>query len=151
MKRIIVSLVFAFVLIMGCCGPMPGPEPGPEEEEVELSIFCADFDIITPSYEFYKSMNDIPSFTCDITNDGSNTETVLVTSELVGYSPVFEQTLVLSAGATKTVAIHYSFNDAFYGLQEATSGLLKTKFTVQIDSDFVVWSHSQIYDIYSTI
>lgn len=129
-RHIIFSLPLAVLLfVSGCCGPF-GPGPNPDEGEVDLNIACDAFDIISPSYEFYKSMNDIPSFSCEIRNDGSEKVTVLVNSEVVGYSGEFEQTIMLSPGATKTVDVHYSFGEKFYDLNDATSAMLKTRFTV---------------------
>ncbi|MBN2121581.1 hypothetical protein JW721_00780 [Candidatus Micrarchaeota archaeon] len=123
-RHYVFALVLGIFLLAGCCGPIG---PG----EVKLTVSCDDFDIISPSYEFYKSMNDVPSFSCSVRNDGSGSVTVLVTSEVSGHttSP-FEQTLVLSPGSTKTVDIHYSFADSFYDLNDATSALMKTKFIV---------------------
>ncbi len=151
MNRIFILVVFGFVLLAGCCGPIDdggGKIAGDTGPDIKAS--CEKFDIITPSYEFYKSMNDIPSFSCDVTNEGSETVTVLVSSELEGYSNEFEQTLVLSPGATKTVGIHFSHKEDFYEIQEAKSATLKTRFsvggeTLRVDTENVQVEKSTVF------
>jgi hypothetical protein len=144
-RQFVFALVLGLLLLGGCCGPI-----GPGENEVKLHVECDEFEIVSPSYEFYKSMNDLPSFSCDVRNDGMESVTVLVSSQITGYSSEFEQTLVLASGATKTVNIQYSFEDEFYDLNDATSALLKTSFevggeVVRSDSENVQIEKSSVF------
>ena len=99
MNKAFVLVVFGIILLAGCCGPIDdggGGTAGDSGPNIQVS--CEKFDIITPSYEFYKSMNDVPSFSCDVTNEGSETVTVLAESQVEGYSNQFGRTLVLFSG-----------------------------------------------------
>ncbi len=113
-------------------------------------VVCEDFSIMNPPYEFYKSMNDMPSFVCNVTNNGEQSGNVFLSAQVEGYSGVFEKIVSVGAGKTEPVGITLSFTDDFYDLPEAKSALLKIKGTyadkvIYVDSRSIQVEKSSIF------
>ncbi len=148
-------IILVFILFAGCCGAAGPGEGGKSGGALstgtpEIEISCEKFDIVSPSYEYYKTSNDIPAFSCQVTNEGAETVTVLLSSEIEGHSNKFEQTVVIPPGTTKTVGIHFSYNMPFYDLSSATSATLKTRIsvggeTIRVDTENVQIEKSSVF------
>lgn len=113
-------------------------------------VECEDFNVISPAYEFYKSINQLPSFACSVTNIGKQQGSIQITSEVEGYSNEFEKSVSLRPGESKDVGINLVYDDEFYDLPDARSAILKTKmvsgaYTLYSDSKSVQIEKSSVF------
>ena len=114
------------------------------KQSCAYTVSCDSFNIVSPSYEFHKSMNDMPSFNCEIRNNGRQRGTVEITAQLEGYSNEFEKTVNIPPGDIETVDIYLAYEDEFYDSLDAKSAMLKVKVT---SSGQTVYSDSKTVQI----
>jgi hypothetical protein len=120
------------------------------KQECAYTVSCEEFDIVSPSYEFYKSMNALPSFSCRIDNSGEQQGTLTLSAEITGYSNEFEKMVTVGAGETEYVDVYFAYDDAFYDSTDSKSAMLKVKVAtsgrdIYVDSKSIQIEKSSVF------